>query len=506
MKHLKHILAAALTILMALAIATPALADEEPAQATKPSITIEENDAQDKVPEGSVYTQYEYYQLLHASIEGTGKNMKVTYYLLNGTDDALRTLLDAVTVDGSDLFTFTQSADGSRWNVTTALSDGEKISNALNTDEIKAAALKTGTFSQNNTGSVTATVDEQGYYLITSSLGTKLVLETLDNVTIHTKNEYITNAKTASKTNMNVGDTVTYTITVHVPATAVVDEEIIVHDTLDSHLEIHANTIAAKLGENEVALVDADKKAETETFAKKFVITNDMLGHDVVITYDAELLSTAATDTGYINSAFSNYADYETQTVTIDVWTFDFDLNKNFQGVADTDANASTYQATFNLYPQVTPEGSETPAQGENPIAFVTDDTGYVKADSKATNASPNITVDQVKNVNIRGLEAGTYYLVETATADGYNLLTEPILVTITDEPAQGATEHSHIVSYVLGGTNANGTVTVVNQSGVALPSTGGIGTTIFYVVGGAMVITAAVLLITKRRMSKLDK
>jgi LPXTG-motif cell wall-anchored protein len=51
-----------------------------------------------------------------------------------------------------------------------------------------------------------------------------------------------------------------------------------------------------------------------------------------------------------------------------------------------------------------------------------------------------------------------------------------------------------------------NGTVTVVNQTGAVLPSTGGIGTTIFYVVGGAMVTTAAVLLITKRRMSKLDK
>ena len=305
---------------------------------------------------------------------------------------------------------------------------------------------------------------------------------------------------------MNVGDTVTYMITVHVPATAIVGEEIIVHDTLDANLAADLNTIAAKLGEDDVDLLDAEK-ADAETFARKFVITNDMLGQDVVITYDAELLSTAATDTGYVNTAFSNYADYVTQTVSIDVWTFDFDLNKNFQGVADTDANASTYKATFNLYPQVTPEGSETPAQGENPITFVTDNTGYVKADSTAAqNASPDITVDQVTNVNIRGLEAGTYYLVETATADGYNLLTEPVLVTITDTTEAGSTTHTHTVSYTMNSQTENGTVTVVNQTGAVLPSTGGIGTTIFYVVGGAMVITAAVLLITKRRMSKLDK
>ncbi len=505
MKHLKHILAAALTILMALAIATPALANEGPAQATQPSITIEDKDSTGTSPSGTVNTQYVYYQLLRASIEGSGDSMKVTYYLLDGADDDLRVLLDAVTVDGADLFTFTQSADGSRWNVTTALTDGEKISNALNTDAIKGAALATGTFNQNDQGEVTATVPEQGYYMITSSLGTKLVLETLDNVRIHTKNEYITNAKTASKTNMNVGDIVTYTITVHVPATAVVGNEITVHDILDSHLAADLNTIAAKLGEADVTLEDAEK-AESETFAKKFVITNDMLGHDVVITYDAELLSTAATDTGYINSAFSNYADYETQTVSIDVWTFDFTLDKNFQGVADTDSNASTYKATFNLYPQVTPEGSETPAQGENPIAFVTDNTGYVKADSTATNASPDITVDQVTNINVRGLEAGTYYLVETATASGYNLLTEPILVTITDTTEAGSTTHTHTVSYTMNGSTETGNVTVLNQTGVELPSTGGIGTTIFYVVGGAMVITAAVLLITKRRMSKLDK
>ena len=47
--------------------------------------------------------------------------------------------------------------------------------------------------------------------------------------------------------------------------------------------------------------------------------------------------------------------------------------------------------------------------------------------------------------------------------------------------------------------------VTIQNQAGTVLPSTGGIGTTIFYVIGGAMVITAGVLLVTKRRLSKIE-
>jgi len=473
------------------------------------SITIRDNETAG----GTVRTTYNYYQLFHASINGNA----VAYYLTDGTDDDLRTLLDAVAVNGSDLFTFTQSTDGSRWNVSINKkadnteytdTDGADIANALNTAAIKAAALHTGTFSQDNSGSTFANVPEKGYYLITSTLGTNLVLQTLGKVAIDTKNEYHTDTKTASRTNMEVGDIVTYTITVHIPTTYEVGEEVTVHDTLDEHLKADLSTLAAKYNNGTedvaVALSDGTKKADTETFAKKFTLTAPMLGKDIIITYNAELLSTAADDTGYVNTEFSNTSDYETLPKKVRVWTFDFDLDKNFADV--TGDEAANFQATFKL----------VDAQG-NRINFIVDSTGYVKVDSDNDTAAENqtftdtLTINGKDNINIRGLEAGTYTLTELTTADGYNLLTEAITVTITDtSDADCATDEtktpSHTVTYKIGnGDDATGTVTVINNHGSTLPSTGGMGTTLLYVGGSILVVLAAILLITKRRMNAED-
>ena len=488
MKHLKKFIVAALTMFVALAMAIPAFADEG-----TPSITIN-----DKDPEGHTSTEYHYYQLLRATIDGD----KVSYYLTNGTDDSLRGFLDAVTVDGNDLFTFTQSADGTRWNVTINKKadntdyddeDGAAIASALNTDAIKGAAIANDTFSQNGGTAVADNLDK-GYYLVTSTLGTNLVVQTLNAVTIDTKNDYITNTKTASKTNMNVGDIVTYTVTVHVPASAIVGNEITVHDTLDEHLAIDASTIAAKLGTENVTLSDGTKKVDTETFAKKFTITEAMLDQDVTITYNAELLSTAADDTGYVNNAFSETNNYETNPVDVKVYTFDFDLTKTFAG-----ETADTFTATFKLYPEV--DG----AQGSTAIQFVASTTdgveNYVKADSDDTGTTDTITAKNTKMLNVNGLAAGKYYLVEQTTEEGFNLLTEPAVITITDTSTAEAVSHN--VTYTLGGTTGSNPVAIENNSGSVLPSTGGMGTTILYIIGGILVVGGGIYLLTKKRMGK---
>ena len=106
-------------------------------------------------------------------------------------------------------------------------------------------------------------------------------------------------------------------------------------------------------------------------------------------------------------------------------------------------------------------------------------------------------------NINLIGLDAGTYYLEETKAPTGYNKLTDPITVVIdrgTLPTVVGSTV-SCTVKY--NGTEAtdNKTVRVFNNAGTTLPSTGGIGTTLFYVIGGGLMVAAAILLITKKRM-----
>lgn len=109
------------------------------------------------------------------------------------------------------------------------------------------------------------------------------------------------------------------------------------------------------------------------------------------------------------------------------------------------------------------------------------------------------------------GLDDGDYRLTETKTPDGYNTI-DPIEFTITAthdinsaNPALTELNGNKVTGEITFTSNTGeGSLTadVVNQSGATLPETGGIGTTIFYIVGGILVVTAGILLITKKRMS----
>ena len=91
---------------------------------------------------------------------------------------------------------------------------------------------------------------------------------------------------------------------------------------------------------------------------------------------------------------------------------------------------------------------------------------------------------------NVKGLDAGTYYLKETTTPAGYHACD----VTTVTIKANHTKERVDLNGSTL-------STTIVNNRGTPLPSTGGIGTTIFYIVGGGLMVAAAILLITKKRM-----
>ena len=131
-------------------------------------------------------------------------------------------------------------------------------------------------------------------------------------------------------------------------------------------------------------------------------------------------------------------------------------------------------------------------------------ETTYVNAD-----VSIEMTTGKDGKISFKDLGAGTYTLTETVTPEGFNTL-EPITIVISfrgpevvntgEEPGfWGMTWNGESVT-----PNDNGIFAqdVINQSGSLLPSTGGIGTTIFYVVGGILVIGAGILLVAKKRMS----
>ena len=133
-------------------------------------------------------------------------------------------------------------------------------------------------------------------------------------------------------------------------------------------------------------------------------------------------------------------------------------------------------------------------AEGSNPIALVSEGNNvYRVAKTGETGTVTEITTDATGKFTIQGLDADTYYLTETAAPAGYNKLAGPVTIVIgANGVVNGTTEAPQGVDEVK----------VLNQSGTELPSTGGMGTTIFYVLGSVLVLAAVVLLVTKKRMN----
>lgn len=107
-------------------------------------------------------------------------------------------------------------------------------------------------------------------------------------------------------------------------------------------------------------------------------------------------------------------------------------------------------------------------------------------------------------NITIKGLDDATdYYLYETKAPAGYNRLTDAVKFKITaDYDGTGETCTSVTTKVNEDKPQASLSITVTNNKGASLPSTGGIGTTLFYVIGGGLMAVAAVLLVAKKRMN----
>ena len=158
--------------------------------------------------------------------------------------------------------------------------------------------------------------------------------------------------------------------------------------------------------------------------------------------------------------------------------------NGTYTETVPTDETADKYDSTTQKYEKVTVVSKET-------VATEINATGYV---------------DENGVLTFEGLGEGTYTITELVAPNGYNLLKNPITVVITaDATVNGCT---WTVTVDGSPVNAEGNLyafQVANNSGAELPSTGGIGTTIFYVVGGLLVVAAGVLLVTRKRMSKSE-
>lgn len=346
---------------------------------------------------------------------------------------------------------------------------------------------------------VTFTNVANGYYLVDTSLG---ALCSLDNVTGNTatiseKNKVPSVEKKVksgdnyeSSNSAKIGDTVKYKTTITINGSV---EKVVLHDKMDTGLTFDETSVKVKVGGADVAAANYTlKKPGTEssdpcTFEIEFkdsYIAGLETGKQIEVTYSATLNESAVIGTpGNKNDTWLKYGNSGSVTSETTTYSYSFDLVK-------TDSDGTLLAgAKFKLYAdQNCANEIKLVADGDN--AYRVAKTGEKAVESIETNATSALTIKGLKGTT-------TYYLKEIEAPKGYNELENAFAFTIA----------SANISSNLGITSnkwVEGTSTgihIINNAGTTLPSTGGMGTTVFYVVGGGLMAVAVVLLVTKKRM-----
>ena len=477
MKHARKLASLLLALVMVFALATTAFA------AGSGSITVDNPIA------GQTYTAYKIFDVVY----GTEGHYS---YTIDSSSEWFTTV-QAYATEANGM-TLTQVNGSTTYNVTTT--------GAFSAPNF-AAALKEAVASKNGTA-LTVQADvivsvsnlPLGYYFVTSSTGALCNLTTTNpSATIHDKNDMPFD-KVDDKVSADVGETVNYTITGKVPdTTGFTTYTYQITDTMSEGLTFQKDVKVSIGGTN----IDANTVKSWITYspneqsATGFKLTipvkgyQNQVGAEIKVTYSAVVNENAVAKIGK-NSAtltYSNDPADSTKTTTTPadeetVYSSKIVIDKFETNKKDTKLAG----AKFVLYKEVTTGEGETAVTSK--LYYKWNDTdkkvGWVtnkdQADSKTTDSNGAASFD--------GLANGTYYLEETAAPAGYNKLTQPVTVTVNG----GTTEEQLSV-----------TAEVANNTGTLLPSTGGMGTTIFYVLGSILAVGAIVLLVTKKRMSAAD-
>ena len=553
MKTTKKLFALALALVMVFALTATVFATSEYL------ITIENTNSSVSIDK-KVYTAYKLFDVAYTGADSTAPHA----YTIDRDGDgawAWPTLISGVAADTNGVYTnstygltFTPTAaDNTVYAITSIMTDAQAraLADALGATSVSktGAVTKTGTASGE-----TATIDAEGpgYWLVYGAANPKdpadpakeaiaaCALTTNDpaatvnpKVSVPTLDKKITGEHklddAGKAATAEIGKTVTFEIDSTVPdVTGYTAYTFEISDTMSNGLDFTGtdtanviNGLAITVGGTTLA---TDKYTVEHTVgSKSFKITIPLttlstLTKDakIAVTYSAVLNSTALTTDYEKNTAsltFSNNPyDTTSKDKTPDKEVYVIDVDINVDKVDGSTSGTKLKDAKFKVF-----KGDTEPA-ADALAWYKWDDTNKkVTWVAKADADEFTTTTDGKFTPNVRGLEAektGTKYgLLETEAPAGYNLLSAPVIVTLTG--AYNASDNKATVT-ATNATVTNGTVNlsatqdskqplataqVINNSGTELPSTGGIGTTIFYVVGGLLVAAAGVLLITRRRM-----
>lgn len=359
-----------------------------------------------------------------------------------------------------------------------------------------AAVLRAGVEGKNGTqltladGTATAAGLDLGYYFVTSSTGALCNLTTTDpSVTIHDKNDNPFD-KVDDKESVDVGEVVNYVVTGKVPDTT--GFETYKYEFTDKMSEglTFNNDVKVYVGGVELT-GNYTLKTGIDANGYDFILDIDVknlqaqVGAKIEVRYSATVNENAVAkvEKNHATLEYSNDpTDLTKTTIRQDeetVYTAKIVIDK-YESGNETKKLAG---AEFVLYKEVTAADSGAAEK----LYYKWNDTDNKVEWVKDKSAATVKTTDSSGAASFDGLADGTYYLEEIKAPAGYNLLNAPVSVTVA-----GSNTETALLTV---------TEDVANQKGTELPSTGGIGTTVFYIIGSVLVLGAIVLLVTKKRM-----
>lgn len=358
---------------------------------------------------------------------------------------------------------------------------------------------------------------EYGYYLVyqtgTKEFQSSLISVAKESEDINLKGETPSIEKTADVTSVEIGQIVTYTIKGTIPDTTGYAEYVYkINDTLTDGLDFVEDKDGTLLnGKDYNVSVQIDGE-NVETHTAKLAEDNDRVmtldlsewirgkqdhvGKGFTVTYYAKVNKGAVVTEK--NSASLEYGNDPQNTTTTtpseaQTPTYPLDIEKT-----DT-ANNKLAGATFRLYKNQ----EAANAAGDDAIKVEGDAGSYTVAANQAEGTMDMVTVatdvGTGYNLRLNGLAAGTYWLVETAAPAGYNKLTAPIKVVITqngDNKLEWTVESD-------GQLVDDKIIDIKNVSGTLLPETGGMGTVLFTVVAVVMILGVAISFIRSRKIEE---
>ena len=312
--------------------------------------------------------------------------------------------------------------------------------------------------------------------MIISDINSNLVLGTT-NIAITEKAEYPKIEKEVAEEDANagIGQEVTFTVTTHFPQGSKADAILsdVMTDGLtyiDDSLSINVDDYSIDVGHTADGNIVNGFTITIAGSVLKVLATSEG-GFDVVFSYKAFVNNNAIVNTGAnVNSVrldFSHFAQSATAEVNVTSFTL---LKYDSKDESKTPLAGARFQlldADKNSIPLVIIQNNKeyrVATDADDPSVVVTE---FITADSK---------------ILIKGVDADlNYYLREISAPAGYNL--------ITDDP------------YVMAAADGTTTVEIANNSGTVLPSTGGIGTQAFYIIGGTIVALAIITFIIKKKI-----